>query len=187
MEHVSLAEQRVFAGEVRRWLPGCKLTLLYRGSRDGLTPAAFHERCDGRGPTLSLVLSSTECVFGGYASLPWRRPDSLLKDWFGSDFVPCPDAFLFTVVNPYSLPVTRFPAAVNAGMWCSSWLGPSFGTQADGAALRVRSSRGHSGTFDSSSQGDPSLGFTLPPAVSSHVLTGTRSFEPADVEVWRVG
>ncbi|MDR3740056.1 MAG: hypothetical protein P4L40_13670 [Terracidiphilus sp.] len=40
-----------------KWLPRGRRVgpLLYRGSRDGMTPRAFHRCCDGKGPTLVLV------------------------------------------------------------------------------------------------------------------------------------
>ncbi len=48
-----------------------KLSLLYRGSRDGFTAAAFHAKCDGRSATLTVVRSKKGNVFGGYALVPW--------------------------------------------------------------------------------------------------------------------
>ncbi len=48
-----------------------KLSLLYRGSRDGFNAAAFHAQCDGRGATLTVVRSKKGNVFGGYTSVPW--------------------------------------------------------------------------------------------------------------------
>lgn len=47
------------------WLPGGRAySLLYRGTRDGLTAAQFHKRCDDMGPTLVLVKSDNGSVFG---------------------------------------------------------------------------------------------------------------------------
>ena len=34
--------------------------LLYRASRDGFSAAAFHEKCDGHSPTLTIVLVSNK-------------------------------------------------------------------------------------------------------------------------------
>ena len=43
--------------------------MLYRGSRDGFTYKAFHDRCDGKGPTISLfkLKHNGDCI-GGYTS-----------------------------------------------------------------------------------------------------------------------
>ena len=55
------------------WLPHKSFTLLYRGARDGLSPAVFHDRCDGAGPTLTLILCEG-WVLGGYSSTSWDSP-----------------------------------------------------------------------------------------------------------------
>lgn len=48
-----------------------RFELIYRGSRDGFTAKSFHTICDGKGPTLSLIKSEHEKVFGGFASISW--------------------------------------------------------------------------------------------------------------------
>lgn len=45
--------------------------LLYQASTHGLTPAAFHGRCDDAGPTVVLVRTELDCVFGGYYDGSW--------------------------------------------------------------------------------------------------------------------
>ena len=49
-----------------------RLSLLYRGSRDGFSSAAFHSRCDLKGRTLTIAKSTQGRVFGGYASVDWK-------------------------------------------------------------------------------------------------------------------
>ena len=44
--------------------------LLWRGSRDGFTPKAFHDRCDNKGATLTIIKSTNNWIFGGYN--PWN-------------------------------------------------------------------------------------------------------------------
>jgi hypothetical protein len=82
LSHVSDDKYRDFIAKLAtEWLPDKQFELLYRGSRDGMTAAAFHGKCDGKGPTLVLVAGQSEgqpvCVFGGYASKSWERgPES---------------------------------------------------------------------------------------------------------------
>ena len=45
-------------------------SLLYRASRDGWTASNFHERCDNKGPTVTVVLSGTN-IFGGFTEQSW--------------------------------------------------------------------------------------------------------------------
>lgn len=54
--------------------------LLYRGSRDGFTHKAFHSLCDNQGPTIILIRSSQEQVFGGYASVSWNSEGEKFGD-----------------------------------------------------------------------------------------------------------
>ena len=119
------------------WLPGRTVgPLLYRGTRNGLTPAAFHAACDGKGPTLTLITADaktyeyssqgervTSCVFGGYAGVSW---DSSGK------YVPCTDAFLFSLQGPHTPALTRFPLkptgkSFTKALYCDAQWGPCFG------------------------------------------------------------
>ena len=56
---------------VQSLLGGKKFRLLYRGSKDGWKLKDFHDRCDKRGPTVSLVRSSKGKICGGYTSVSW--------------------------------------------------------------------------------------------------------------------
>jgi hypothetical protein len=165
--------------------------LLYRGSRDGMTAAAFHDKCDGKGPTLVLVAGQSEgepvCVFGGYAGKSWERgPDDPDVD---AKVIDARDSFLFTVLNPFGDGIVKM--AVNerseyAGeaMGCHAGYGPLFrfgfgvGSSSlsptavfeEGSWCVLRSV----GTF-----GDP-LGRGY------NTFTGAQYFRPLEIEVWSV-
>ena len=47
------------------------MELLYRGTRDGMSANAFHNRCNNKGPTISLFKNENGYIFGGYASIDW--------------------------------------------------------------------------------------------------------------------
>ncbi len=71
--------------------PAKKLNLLWRGTRDGFEASKFHSLCDDKANTLTVVKTTTGCIFGGYTSVPWSsvggyKPDS--------------KAFLFSLKNP---------------------------------------------------------------------------------------
>ena len=74
------------------WTRPFTLSLLYRASRDGRTNAAFHARCDGKGPTLTALRSANGCVFGGFAAVGWASAD------FGV-WVKAPGSWLFSLVG----------------------------------------------------------------------------------------
>ncbi len=68
------------------------MKLLYRGSRDGFAAKNFHDLCDLIGPTLTIVKSTTNFVFGGYTPLLWHSYSQYIRD-------PNYESFLFSVNN----------------------------------------------------------------------------------------
>jgi hypothetical protein len=46
--------------------------LLYRATRDGFTASAFHEKCDGKENTITIIKTNGNYVFGGYTSAKWN-------------------------------------------------------------------------------------------------------------------
>lgn len=77
---------------IKSWIGkrGLRLELIYRGSRDGFTAKAFHTICDNQGPTLSLIKSEHDKVFGGYTSRSWQSDNTFHKD---------EEAFVFSLTN----------------------------------------------------------------------------------------
>lgn len=57
-----------------------KFTLLYRGTRDTFKAAKFHELCDNKGATISIIKSKCGKVFGGYTSASWTSVRGYKKD-----------------------------------------------------------------------------------------------------------
>jgi hypothetical protein len=45
--------------------------LKYKGSRDGFEAKDFHDRCDGLGPTVSLLITDKLVSIAGFASASW--------------------------------------------------------------------------------------------------------------------
>jgi hypothetical protein len=65
--------------------------LIYKASRDGYTAAKFHSLCDNKGPTLNLIKSEHNKIFGGYTSINWGYNTSSYK--------PDDKAFIFSLTN----------------------------------------------------------------------------------------
>lgn len=105
MSSVILSNERngtTLWNKLAEWCGTDCLELLYRGTRDGFDASDFHWKCDGQGKTLVLVKNASGHVFGGFASMPWRRPS------FGVN-KRAPGSFLFTLTNMYGTQPTRFP------------------------------------------------------------------------------
>ena len=53
--------------------------LLFRASRDGDTIKAFHDRVDGISPTISLIETKTNYIFGGFTDHAWDSKSGCVK------------------------------------------------------------------------------------------------------------
>jgi len=49
---------------------------IYVASRDGDRASDFHDNCDGKGPTVVIIETTTGHVFGGYTDVSWGRDAS---------------------------------------------------------------------------------------------------------------
>ena len=103
-------------------------TLLWKGSRDGFEASKFHSLCDGKPKTLTIVKTTSGCIFGGYTSVPWTSTEGYKQD---------DTAFIFTLECVFPRKKT-FKLNVTAGNLYAvnhnSSYGPTFG---DGADLYV--------------------------------------------------
>ena len=164
------------------WLPGKRLSLLYRGFRDGMTADDFHRLCDDKGATVTLIQSTDNYIFGGYTSMAWRSIG------LGA-YVADASAFLFTVVNPWGYLPTRFPVnEPEKAVWHYGGMGPRFGTGADlllygiaGSALSAVYGTSHS-SFPRSYTDTLGKG----KATFTGKCSEERSFTPKEVEVRQV-
>ena len=159
----------VFTSLLSEALPAVRrCRLLFCSSRDGATAAAFHSRCDRKGPTLTLIKDTGGNVFGGYAAVEWGSAADC--KWLND-----PAAFLFTVVNPHADPPALFASETNGySIYRHSSYGPRFGWD-----LRV------SGAFDGLCYSYIGRSYHNGTRHRGHtVLTGAVCFTPAEVEVW---
>jgi hypothetical protein len=174
----------------REWLPGRDCQLLYRGSRDGMTPAAFHDKCDERLPTIVLIAGQSDghpvSVFGGYASKSWKSSRC---------FVDARDSFLFSILNPFGdgivhMPIPDSSTDADKAMWCDASHGPSFGYgNYAGRAISVRNyNLSSQSPFDTSSSCFLTSGGTFgdPLGRGHSMFTGSPQFTPLEIEVWRI-
>lgn len=94
--------------------------LLYRGSRDGHTALAFHNKCDGMGPTITVISrAGSTAVFGGYTKESWHSLGQFVND---------PSASLFSLTNPLGIAPVKFEvSSPGNAIYCSANYGPTFG------------------------------------------------------------
>ena len=102
------------------WVPTYSWELIYKATRDGDTAQQFHAKCDNQGPTLVIIKTNANYIFGGYTNSHWNQSGNYATD---------PKDFLFTLVNPHNVAPTKFncnPKGKNSHYNHSSY-GPTFG------------------------------------------------------------
>ncbi|XP_056000058.1 interferon-induced protein 44-like isoform X2 [Ostrea edulis] len=97
----------------------CHFRLLYKISRDGCSAQTFHQKCDGQGPTVTVLYNTNNTIYGGYLSQSWNSNGGYIND---------PYACLFRLQyngssNPLKFQITK---TANAGYGDSN-NGPTFG------------------------------------------------------------
>ncbi|KAJ8313261.1 hypothetical protein KUTeg_009178 [Tegillarca granosa] len=101
-----------------------KFVLLFDASRDTCDPAAFHQKCDNKGPTLTIINNSKGCTYGGYTSISWLSGTGV-NMYDGNAFL-----FQLNVQNesrPCKLPIKTPESAI----FQSAENGPTFGSGPD--------------------------------------------------------
>ena len=98
-----------------------KTTLLYRLSRDGDTPQAFHSRCDNKGMTILFVKHySNGYRFGGFTTVPWKGDNTYHQD---------ARAFVFSLNNKNKYPIKNKSDQSAVGHYKD--YGPIFGSDSE--------------------------------------------------------
>ena len=94
-------------------------TLCYRRSDHGAQGTAFHNLCNGKGPSISVIKTNTNQVFGGYNPLSWNS---------NNGYASATQSFLFSVTNN-----AKFPFCQNAGnsIYNGASYGPTWGGNHD--------------------------------------------------------
>uniref|UniRef100_K1RB26 Interferon-induced protein 44 n=1 Tax=Magallana gigas TaxID=29159 RepID=K1RB26_MAGGI len=96
-----------------------RFELLYKISRDGCSSKTFHQLCDGKGPTVTILYNTDNTAYGGFLSRSWASSGTHIKD---------SKSFLFTlsyngVQNRRKFPVTDPKKAAFGHVY----FGPTFG------------------------------------------------------------
>jgi len=152
----------------------------YQATVNGWSSYTFHSKCDGKGPTVTIIRVG-KYIFGGYTSLSWSSSCSYRYD---------SAAFLFSLVNKPGWQPRKLDQSSGQGShWrahsiysCSSD-GPTFGGGYD--IYIVNNAASNTNSYSN-------LGWTYsPPAGNSYgssftqsFLAGSYKFRPDEVEVF---
>jgi len=94
------------------------LECVYKASKDGFSAVDFHEKCDGRGSGLVVILTGSGKVFGGFNPLGWESTD---------DYGNTNSAFLFFEKNG-AFKKCDVLSGGNAAIFDYATGGPQFGS-----------------------------------------------------------
>ena len=144
-----------------------QLNLLWKATRDGWTANEFHNRCNNKGPTLTIVRSAQGFIAGGYTKTSWASRNNYVHVDRG-------DAFLFSVSsgNVTKFVNSRYP---QYSLYDSQWHGPIFG---GGHDLFI-GNNAHTLTWN----------YTNPHSYQGTALfnsSGFSQFTPNEIEVYQV-
>jgi hypothetical protein len=155
--------------QVLEWLGGKELRLLYRGSRDGFEAFKFHEFCDNKGATLTVIRSTSNHAFGGYASQSWNSKVEYTK---------AVGSWLFTLTHNGPAMVKAKPGDIRH-MGHYFYYGPIFGSGHD---LSVYD--GCNSNTESYADGDKS--YDIQGRDPRTYLCGSGKFQVSEIEVFQV-
>lgn len=164
------------------------LKLVYRGSRDGISAQRFHQLCDGKGATLTVLRSQEKgTVFGGFSDKAWVKSEN------GTSLASS-EAFLFSLDRRIKFGLTG--QNNENSVCCYAQSGPAFGKASSFVSGKVYYSHdllvnlgGEAGTYSSSNLGKT---FALPEgmvegsAEAKGLLAGDNYFTIDEIEVYQV-
>eukprot|EP00026_Physarum_polycephalum_P012156 Phypoly_transcript_12434.p1 GENE.Phypoly_transcript_12434~~Phypoly_transcript_12434.p1 ORF type:complete len:324 (+),score=53.03 Phypoly_transcript_12434:105-1076(+) len=91
---------------------------IYNASKDGFGADVFHKKCDNKGPTVVIVKTIYNTIFGGYTSSSWDTSQKYLAASL---------CFVFSLTPP----LKNFPVNKEAAIFGGAANGPVFGSGHD--------------------------------------------------------
>ncbi|CAF3335863.1 unnamed protein product [Rotaria socialis] len=147
--------------------------LIYKATRDGFDANTFHSRCNNKGPTITIIQSNNNYLFGGYTAIPWASESAFKTDT---------TAFLFTLTNPNNLPPTKYLINLAKQVYAVYHYGvhgPTFGYPHD-----INIANG-SNANNTSCTNFPST-YLDTTGKGNNTFTGARNFTTSDIEVFKL-
>ncbi|CAF4214461.1 unnamed protein product, partial [Adineta steineri] len=141
--------------------------------RDGFGASAFHSCCNYRGPTMTIIQSNNNYIFGGYTSISWTS-----SGWYREDQA----AFLFTLINPHNIPPRKYnikPARAAYAVCHADTKGPTFGNGHDMFVYDYNVSNNSSYTIFPWSYNDTTY-------KGNNTFIGAEHFTTTDIEVFKL-
>jgi len=153
------------SGSGQKLLP--KWKVCYRASKDGFSSSTFHSKCNGKGPTFTIMTNDKGRKAGGYMTSSWHSSSNYIYD---------SEAFLFSLSDNKVFDV-RYPQYAGYG---NNSYGPTFGAGHD---IYVNSSMKRGYTYFGHSY-KCHLGGSGSTACRNYFFSTYSSWTLSDVEVY---
>ena len=144
-----------------------EINLLYRATDNGDDSETFFDRCSKMGPTLSLIKTKKEKVFGGFSKAEWIKKNKMIKD---------EDAFLFSINNKEKYDILKPENAINCIPDKCTII---YGNNNDRYGIRLFSNFFEKNSFENMA----TKAYNTP---SNYCLTGNNIFLVKEAEVYQI-
>ena len=114
-----------------------KFELIFKRTKDGYKCIDFYNKCENKGPTLILIKTTKNKIFGGFTPLNWKKGGREIYDRSNQTFI-----FSLNLMKKYDI-INKEKLAI----YCLSNYGPNFG--ACDLALKENMKKGESYANDS--------------------------------------
>lgn len=112
------SKKNEYLKKIYEWSEYKSMKLLYRGTKDGMFSKNFHEKCDDKGPTITLFRNDKGNIFGGYLPISWKSQGEYINE---------ERCFIFTLSNIYNIQPTKFESLKNGkDVYFNTGHGPCF-------------------------------------------------------------
>ena len=149
-----------------------KYQLLWQGTTDGYAASTFHTKCNGKGPTLTVIQSDKGNVFGGYTSEQWGFCGS------GGAYKYDPTAFVYSLTHKAKCDKQKDKEhSIDDNSGC----GPLFGyNPSSGSDIDIDNNCNTETNYCN-------LGsYELPPGGDENFLAGSHTYTVKEIEVYAV-
>ena len=171
MLNSSLIDSKIIKGDqaklIKKWISNgiVKFKLLFRGSRDGFAASVFHQKVGSIKPTVVIVHSNHNKIFGGFSDTDWT-PTSQYKVTTG--------AFIFSITDKEKYPLKLKEHAIYTNTGYLATFGGGFDFSLCGSCDTINSSYSNFGhSYDTKGKAKESL-------------VGGYNFTTKEVEVFQI-
>eukprot|EP00825_Cyclidium_porcatum_P034863 TRINITY_DN36593_c0_g1_i2.p4 TRINITY_DN36593_c0_g1~~TRINITY_DN36593_c0_g1_i2.p4 ORF type:complete len:146 (+),score=27.62 TRINITY_DN36593_c0_g1_i2:143-580(+) len=139
--------------------------------RDRYTASAFHQKCDGKSYTLTIIKSNLNKRFGGFTTLSWDSSDSVKKN--------DPYAFVYSIEHKQIYTIHNQSCVIE----CYKNQGPQFGHE----FYIYDNCDTNKGTYSElGSEYGKEQGIVQGSEEANNKLAGSKNFTVKEIEVYQI-